>query len=127
MGARQVQDLVVWQLADEIRRSVYALLAHGPATKDWTFCDQLRDATASVARNVVEGFGRETHREFARFLVIARGSLFEVQEHLRDGIARGYWPPSATTELDTLCRRAIAAVTSLVGYLRSGSARPRAH
>jgi four helix bundle protein len=59
------------------------------------------------------------HREFAQFLIIARGSLFEVSEHLRDGVARGYWSPDGTRTVQDLCNRTIAAVTYLIRYLRT--------
>jgi four helix bundle protein len=119
VGARRIEELVVWQLAHELRSRVYALIATGPAAADRRFCDQIRQAVASVPANIAEGFGRETHREFARFLNIARGSLFEVAEHLKDGVARSHWTPRDTQDLEALTRRTIAALTRLIKYLRS--------
>jgi four helix bundle protein len=124
MGARSVEELVVWRLADELRRGVYALLATGTAAQDWRFCDQARTAAASITADIAEGFGRDSHSDFARFLVVARGSLYELQEHLRDGCARGHWSAEQVEGLHTLCRRCSAGVTSLIKYLRS-SATPR--
>jgi four helix bundle protein len=72
---------------------------------------------SSVTGNIAEGFGRYRHREFAQFLRIARGSLYELSEHLRDGIARGYWEVDTVTELDALSRRTAAALTRLIKYL----------
>jgi four helix bundle protein len=36
---------------------------------------QITDAAGSVCRNIVEGFRRRSHREFARYLDHATGSL----------------------------------------------------
>lgn len=119
MGAKRIEDLVVFQLADELRQKVHARSAMHPATHDRRFCDQFQDAASSATRNIAEGFGRYGHREFAQFLTIARGSVFEVQDLLRDGAARGYWPASDVEDLHALCNRTIAAITHLVRYLKA--------
>ena len=121
VGARRVEELAVWQLGDELRTKIHSITAIGPAARDCRFRDQIRDAASSVTRNIAEGFGRYRHREFAQFLSIARGSLFEVKDHLRDGVARRHWNTAAAKELDDLCNRTIAAVTYFIRYLRSTS------
>jgi four helix bundle protein len=119
MGARRVEELVVWQLAHSVREATYQITATGAAFNDRRFREQIRDAAGSVARNIAEGFGRYRHREFAQFLLISRGSLFETRDCLRDGIARRYWTPDDVKQLDELCNRTIAAITHFVQYLRN--------
>jgi four helix bundle protein len=119
VGARRVEELIVWQLGNELREKIHALTATGLAAGDRKFCDQLRDSASSVTRNIAEGFGRYRHREFAQFLSVARGSLFEVADHLHDGIARRYWTDTQAEELISLCNRSIAAITHFVRYLRT--------
>jgi four helix bundle protein len=118
VGARRLEELVVWQLANELRSRVYEITASGPVANDFRFRDQIRDASSSVARNIAEGFGRYRHREFAQFLVIARGSLLEIIDHLYDGAARKHWDAEATTELHALCNRTLAAITHFIHHLR---------
>ena len=117
---RRVEDFDCWRLMDEIRQRVYAITASGPAQSDWKFCAQLRDAIASGLRNFSEGYGRVGRREFARFLRMTRGSLFEVSECLRDGVARGYWTAESVADIHLLARRATAATSRLMTYLLSG-------
>jgi four helix bundle protein len=119
MGARRVEDLIVWQLGNELRTKIHAITATSRASVDRRFCDQLRDAASSVTRNIAEGFGRYRHREFSQFLSIARGSVFEVADGLHDGAARKYWTSDQTQELHALCDRTIAATTYLMRYLRT--------
>ncbi len=110
---------MVWQLGNELRDRVHAITANAPVSDDWRFRNQMRDAASSVARNIAEGFGRYRHREFAQFLSVARGSVFELADHLRDGAARRYWSSGEVGELLALCDRTIAAVTRLILYLKS--------
>jgi four helix bundle protein len=77
------------------------MTATGEASRDFKYRDQVRDSTASAARNIAEGFGRYTPKEFARFPGYARASLIETQNHLIDGFDRGYFdePSQAATNL----------------------------
>lgn len=49
----------------------------------WSLCDQLIRASTSVSANIAEGRGRASYPFMISFMSIARGSLFEVFEHLR--------------------------------------------
>ena len=69
---------------------VYEIINRFPAEERFALCDQLRRAVVSVPSNIAEGFGRETHKDFAHFLVQARGSLYEVETQLEIAVRRGY-------------------------------------
>jgi four helix bundle protein len=114
MGVRHYTELVAWQLADELRRNVVAISARPTVAADFRFCAQIREAAASVPRNIAEGFGRYVLGEFAQFLRYARGSLYETQECLRDGLDRGHINRAEYDELMVLSTRAAAAVTRLL-------------
>ena len=82
MGIKDFRDLVAWQLADELRREVIAFTEKEPASRDFKFCNQIREASSSACRNTSEGFGRFRPAENARFLEFAHASLLEVQDGL---------------------------------------------
>ena len=67
-GAKRYEELEAWQIADELRREVLALTEKGPASKDFKWRDQIRDAASSAVRNIPEGFGRFRPADFARFM-----------------------------------------------------------
>lgn len=117
MGARTYRELDAWRLADEIRRKVIAITAQAPASRDFNYCKQLRDAAASVSANIAEGYGRYRPLDFARFLSIAKGSLAETQDRIRDGADRRYFSDEQAIELMILTERCDRVISQLRGYL----------
>jgi four helix bundle protein len=123
-GFSRYEDIVAWQLANELKRELFALTATGPVARDFKFRDQIRDSSASATRNIAEGFGRFRPAEFARFLEFARGSLTETHNSLRDGRDRGYFTDIDCDRLSRLAGRAAKATTGLIRYLRSSGDEP---
>ena len=117
------RKLVVWQLADELRHEILAFIDTSPASRDFKYRDQIRDAIASACRNTSEGFDRFRPAEFARFLEFARGSLGEVQDCLLDGHDRKYMDGERFQKMWLLSKRAVGANTSLQMYLRDCAAK----
>ncbi len=62
---------------------------------------------------------------FARFLEIARGSLAETHNHLRDGLDLNYLTEAECAPMFKLCDRASGATTNLLRYLRRCRRYPR--
>jgi four helix bundle protein len=115
--ARDFTELSVWQFADELRILVGEITARPGVRRDFSYCDQCNAAARSATANIAEGFGRFRHRDFARFLRIAVGSLHETRDHLIDGHRRGYL---SDTELECgvrLSKRACGAAGALIRYL----------
>lgn len=50
--------------------------------KDYGFKDQVCRASVSVMNNIAEGFERKSHKDFEKFLYIAKGSCGEVRSLL---------------------------------------------
>lgn len=96
------RDLDVWQMAMTLCENVYGLMRSFPADERFALCDQLRRAVVSIPSNIAEGNGRDSKSEYARFLAIARGSLYEVQTQLELAERLGYIVvPEETKELMT--------------------------
>jgi len=76
------EDLEVWQQAHKLTLKVYATTNHFPSEERYRLTDQLCRSAASIPANIAEGKGRDSNREFLRFLIIARGSLEETKYHL---------------------------------------------
>ena len=125
MGVRRFEDLIAWQLADELHREVLAFTATPPAANDRDFCNQIRSATRSAKTNTSEGFGRYYRQEFIRFLRIAAGSLQETKNHLHEAMQRQFITQAKYVELIRLTLRALKANIRLQQSLkRKGRDRP---
>jgi len=117
--AKDFTELAAWRLADELRRFVIEVTARPKVVRDFRFCNQCKDAARSAPSNIAEGFGRWSHKDFARFLQIAIGSLKETRDLLIDAHARGYITEDELQWSTIVAKRANAACAGLIRYLKN--------
>src|SRR5438874_4682877 len=72
------EKLDVWQEAIQFADLVYELSGDFPANERFGLTNQMRRAAVSISSNLAEGSSRASRTDFARFVEIATGSLFEV-------------------------------------------------
>lgn len=77
-GSFPFENLEVYQLAVQFSTTIYSQTAAFPPDERFGLTNQLRRAAVSISLNIAEGRGRGTDKELVRFLMISRGSLFEV-------------------------------------------------
>ena len=119
MGIHRFTDLRAWQACYAYKNAVYKLTA---ACTNRSWRDQMEDAVSGPPGHIAEGFGRFNPADFNRFLVIARSSLMESQNHLRDAADRGYITEEVRAKHDLLAEAALGEVTGLMEYLQSPEA-----
>jgi len=91
-----------------------ALLAREPACQ--RLVSQQIASADSIAANIEEGYGRGSKRDYAHFLIIARGSAQETRgryERLKHWLA-----PEVITLRVALCDEIIAILTATIRRLR---------
>jgi four helix bundle protein len=119
---RDFKDLEVWKTARELRRELYRVAKGLPDIEKFGPASQIRRAAVSVTANLAEGYGRFGYQENAQMCRQARGSLYELRDHLTTCVDEGYLGSAEGERLDAL----IQSVTRLLnGYLRSTLARKR--
>lgn len=121
-GARRVEDLLVWQLSDKVRRRVRPIVARPEWDNHRTLRRQLEDAAERACPNIKEGFDRYHPLENARFVRIAKGSLGETVEHLSPALAKNLVTAQEAAEVRALCNRARAACINFIRYLETAPA-----
>jgi four helix bundle protein len=72
------EKLDVWQKAIDFADLVYKLTRQFPDDERFGLTNQLRRAAVSISSNIAEGSSRSSKSDFARFVEIATGSVFEV-------------------------------------------------
>jgi four helix bundle protein len=122
VGAHRFTELRAWQACDVYKKAVYRLCSREPLSTDWDRRVQLERAVAGASAHVAEGFGRFNPADFARFLVLARSSLMESQNHLGDLVDKGYVTEDTRLECNALAETALQEVTGLMEYLQSPEA-----
>ena len=72
------EKLDVWHKAIDFANQVYALTRSFPSAERFGLTNQMRRAAVSISSNIAEGSSRSSKSDFARFIQIAAGSVFEV-------------------------------------------------
>ena len=75
-------DLDVWKDAMRLARETYRLTAAFPPSERFGITTQMRRAAVSVPSNIAEDAAKGTRAELTRSLLIARGSLAELDTQL---------------------------------------------
>jgi four helix bundle protein len=72
------EKLDVWQKAIEFADFIYSETRRFPSEERFGLTNQMRRAAVSISSNIAEGSSRSSKSDFARFVEIATGSVFEV-------------------------------------------------
>src|SRR5262245_35337049 len=102
---RNYKDLDAWRYAMDLTEQCYRLTREFPKEELFGITSQIRRAAVSIPANIAEGQGRNTTREFAHFLGIARGSLSELETHLELASRFGFVDESKCADVMELAAR----------------------
>ena len=84
------EKLETWQKAIQFADLVYRLTRAFPDEERFGLTSQMRRAAVSISSNIAEGTARHSHADYARFVEIAAGSLFEVVSQSFIGRNQGF-------------------------------------
>jgi four helix bundle protein len=99
------EKLDAWQHAIDFADSVYDKTRSFPSDERFGLTNQMRRAAVSVSSNVAEGSSRSSRTDFARFVEIAGGSLFEVVSQAFVAKRQGFLSDNDFTQLYQLAER----------------------
>lgn len=108
------EEIIAWQLCEELGDLVIEITSEGRATRDIELCEQIRRSSGAPGPQIAEGFGRYRPREFAHDLRMAVSSLMETDTWLQRGSRNGYWSRDAFERANSLCERALDMTRKLL-------------
>lgn len=76
------RKLLIWQKSMALITKIYFSTNNFPKEEIFGLTSQIRRSSVSIPSNIAEGSGRESDKDFLRFLNISTGSLFEMQTQL---------------------------------------------
>ena len=110
-------NLQIWQQAMDLVEEIYKLTASFPIEEKFGMVSQMTRAAVSIPSNIAEGAGRNSDKDFAHFISIAIGSLYELNTQIVLSERLGYIDQSQSQELqkklDNLQRKSVSFKSKL--------------
>ncbi len=94
------KNLHIWQDGIKLARRIYEVTSTFPANEKYGIVSQMTRAAVSIPSNIAEGAGRSSSKEFANFLNIAIGSIFELHTQIVICEQIGYIDAETVKELE---------------------------
>ncbi|MDE5874558.1 MAG: four helix bundle protein [Muribaculaceae bacterium] len=113
------KELRVWQRSMDLTEEVYTLVRQLPREEVYALSEQMRRAAVSVPSNIAEGHGRNSHKDFVKFLGIARGSLLELETQLEICGRLKYIPSSNLSHAFSIVTEISKMLNALISYRSS--------
>lgn len=121
------EQLECWQACRELQRFVARNVVRklGPDEK-FRLADQILRAARSTTANIAEGYGRFHYTDNAKFCSNARGSAYEVLDHLITAVDEDLIEESLLSDGRKLVDAAVRLINGYMAYLKGAAARARA-
>ncbi len=73
------RKLSIWNRSIELATNTYKISSSFPKSEIYSLTSQMRRSAVSIGSNIAEGAGRQSNKEFAKYLRIAYGSACELE------------------------------------------------
>ena len=113
------ENLDVWQNARNMRNEISKIVKTFPKEEKYRLTDQMIRASRSITANLAEGYGRFHYKENIQFCRQARGSLFELIDHLTVALDEGYLTQDEFKSLKNNCYKILKMLNSYIKYLKN--------
>lgn len=118
-GYNDFRDLDVWQRCADIRRQIWEIAKNISDNEKFRLCDQMIRASRSSCACIAEGFGRYHYQENIQFCRQARGSLYELIDHIIVAKECGYIDNEKTENLINEIKVTIRILNGYIKYLKT--------
>ena len=118
MMTMELENLRVWQDSMDMCFYVNECVEN---FRNYDLRSQLRKCSISVPSNIAEGFGRNSTKEFARFLRISLGSIYELKTQIILSQRFGYLSDENTDKILLDIKRISVMLVRLIQSLDNKS------
>ncbi len=121
MSVQSFRELTVWQKSMKLAAEIYRITKMLPKDELYGLTNQLRRAAVSIPSNIAEGNGRDSKKEYLRFLYIARGSKAEVETQLLLCVELGYLREEEIKTAEELCIEVSKMLNTIISKFKEYS------
>jgi len=114
MAYQDFKELRVWQEAKQLAIEVYKITGNARFSKDYGLRDQVQRAAVSIASNIAEGYERNSHKDFVRYLLIAKGSLSELRTQMEIALQIGHIDENVFEQIEDRCKKITGMLINLI-------------
>ena len=115
---RDYKKVVAWQRSHELTLAVYRQTTKFPNDERFCLTSQVRRASYSVPANISEGSGRDSNKDYLRFLFIALASLKETEYFLLLARDLEYLPQKDYDRLSETVNGVFGALQGLIKVVK---------
>ncbi|QBG48562.1 four helix bundle protein [Verrucomicrobia bacterium S94] len=116
---KDFRELKCWKACRELRRFVHArILPLLSRDEKYRLADQLIRVARSTTANIAEGHGRFHYLDNAKFCGNARGSAYEVLDHLQTALDEALIDEALFREGEKLVWDAVKLTNGYMNYLK---------
>jgi four helix bundle protein len=116
----KLSDLQIWTRSVDLAEKIHIVTKNFPKEERYGLTSQMRGSSTSIPSNIAEGSQRTTNKDCANFILIAKGSLAELQTQVLLSKRFGYitevvWQ-ELSKEIDELHRMLYAFHSKLITH-----------
>jgi four helix bundle protein len=116
------RDLDVWKKARGLRMFILSLTKMFPDEEKYRLADQMIRASRSITANLAEGYGRFNYQDNIRFCRQARGSTYELFDHIEVAKECEYIDEDNYTKASRESEEVLALLNGYIKYLKDQKA-----
>lgn len=118
------KDLEVWKTSMNFTDSIYSITKRYPKEELFGLTSQTKRAAVSIPSNLAEGLGRKSKKDTAHFLIIARGSGFEIETLLRIAFRSKILSEEEFQELEKMRAQSMRLLQGLIKHYEKEFSNP---
>ncbi|MCX5816424.1 MAG: four helix bundle protein [Proteobacteria bacterium] len=112
------ETLEVWKAGRRPRKQIPEAVKDLPAIEQYRSVDQIVRPSISVTANITEGYGRYYYQENIQYCRQARGSLFELLDHLYVALDEQYILLNLFNDFKAETFRVIKILNGYINHLK---------